>query len=91
MVVQYVSKVNQKEGRKGAAKIVGEHAVNNGANLGYEIAFFRRGGLRLYFARGCSSELRGDSSFLSLQPRKQTTFSVKFYSKIKFSSKAGES
>ena len=37
MVVQYVSKVNQKEGRKGAAKIVGEHAVNNGANLGYEI------------------------------------------------------
>ena len=29
MVVQYGSIFNEKEGRKGAAKIVGEHAVNN--------------------------------------------------------------
>lgn len=66
MVVQYVSIFNQKEGRKGAAKIVGEHAVNNGANLGYyEIAFFRRGGRKTTSPRGCSSELRGQL-FLSL-------------------------
>ena len=47
MVVQYVSIFNQKEGRQGAAKIVGEHGVNNGANLGYEIAFFDAAGNEL--------------------------------------------
>ena len=45
--MQYVPIFNQKEGRNGAAKIVGEHAVNNGANLGYEIAFFDAAGNEL--------------------------------------------
>ena len=32
MVVQYVSKSTRRKDANGAAKIAGEHAVNNGAN-----------------------------------------------------------